>query len=275
MSLSTAIPYTSPLRFHRINKPIDYVNIYPSFDMVYLREKYQRGIDPVNIYPNFAYGSSTKNNLQIEIFDTVNVTIARLRNVDTDATSGMSIANITPTGWVGSRVFRLSTNITTGGYYRVEAFTINNGWLYSDIFEATSFSDKNLIELVYSDSQNRNSAVYFDSTSQIWTPRVLYTGVLKVAGADFDRAEYTDEPNNTTVTRMTPKLKETLNITDIHHTYYSNICYQFSCDSVLINDVSYAVEEISEPQYKDDNADVIDVQIILSRNENNGFQQIL
>ena len=80
--MATIIPYINPIRLRPRSTTIDYTNNLPRFDLMTQREQYQRGVYPANYYPQFIIGEE----IQILVFDDVNVTIYQLYNATTGTT---------------------------------------------------------------------------------------------------------------------------------------------------------------------------------------------
>ena len=269
--MSQIFPYMNPLRFQEASESIDYINTYPTFDLMKPRQKYQRALNAISVYPDFLLNTF----ISIEIYTTTSAGMVTPIILFPDGTSDqMDADDITPSGYSGDNIILISYNSNqTGAHYIT--LSINEGNFQSHDFINKSGSDlKDTVRVQFYDTLNRNGGYFYDETSLMWNPYVCYTGVLKKGATQFERSLYNDQPNNTTVLRATPKLQDTLIITDIHHTYYDNICHQFSCDTVFVNGIQYATEEIGEPEYVAEDGDVINVTITLSRNTNNSFQQI-
>lgn len=270
--MSQIIPYMNPLRFHKSTVNIDYDTHLPTSDLMELRTNYQRGIyAQKSIYPDW----SLNKEISIEFFEPDAIIGVSIQNVDTGQNYPMTDTDITPSGWVGDNILLFKYTPTIAGYYQIKIISDTYGVVLSNIFLVKDWSEtKDLIRVEFYDSQNSNGGFFYNETTLLWSPAAYYTGFIKEGATEYDKKLYNDQPNNTTVLKNTPKLIDTLTITDVHSTYYRNISYQFSCDTVFVNGTQYAIEEIGEPNPIDEKSDLVNIIIKLSLNTNNGFQQI-
>lgn len=267
--MSQLIPYMSPLRFYTYEDSINYLEFPPNIDKMMPNIEYQRGVYPGTYYPGF----NINQTISIEIHTDQEILSAELLNLDTSVSQPMTITDITPAVWDGEKI-QLIEIAASEGYYKINVDLFSTGNIFSDEFLVKDWSKtKDLVEVEFRDTLNRNGGYFYDETTLKWSPKVYYTGNILRAGTEFEKSEYSDQPNNTINLRITPKLKSTLTISSIHESYYDNICHQFSCDTIIANGTQYAVEEIGEPVPLEENTELVNIIITLSRNTNNGFQQ--
>ena len=272
------IPYSNQLKYHTRTRDINYTDRLFMFDKMYLREQYQRGVYPLeNLYPNFVVGEELKIQYYYDHNEAFN---GYLYNV---AGGSVRMANTLHniSGYTGIPIITSSVVVPSEGYWYVVQALRNETTppyksdMISDVFYAKTIGeDKDIIKVNFYDTQNSNGEYFFDPNgNQIWNPVAYYTGILDIDTPVYDSSEYTDDNANTRNLLSTPKIINTLTLTNIHTSYIQAIQYQFACDHIYINDVRYARENIDIE--KTDKSDVMNVIITLSRNDNDNFQQIV
>lgn len=265
--MSEMIPRCSPLRFINVVNPINYYNRYPTIDNISLKTNYQRGINPAPVYPNFAKYFT----ISIEVFANT-IRFAKIINLATNISTSITPVDITPSGWVSGNIWKINWRFTEIGFYKI-LLDADSKTLYSDDFEVKEWAaDKDMVRIDFSDTENRNSGVFYNDTTKIWYPYMFYTGFIDSDSPQIESQVFNDEPNNTVNLLSTPKYIDKLTLTDIHVSYIRNITAQFTCDTLIVNGTEYAREgEIKVSGAN--NSDLKNVEITLSLKDNNGFQQ--
>lgn len=268
--MATYIPYINPFRLEPRNKKIDYNNQLPIFDLMTQRQSYQRGIIAQGDYRlDWLNGKE----IQLEVFDDTNVTIAQLRNINTGSINGCSITDITPTGWTGAKIKVISITPPSVGHYKFEIFTIGNGWYDSDEFQVKSGeSNKDLIEIRWLDSENRleYGGGFYTGDGGEWTPKAYFRGIKRKIIAPTETSTYTDDPGNPVNLQTTGSKAEQITITDVHETYIDVIEEIIKVDTIYINNQLVTISELSEDK-KDEKSDMYDITFIAIRSDNNGY----
>jgi len=265
--MSEFFPDMNQLRFHELGKEIDYITNLPSFDLMFPRIIYQRGEFATDYYPVYQLNASLETQVLV-VRD--NVISAGLYNEDGSLADGDEYTDVRE-----ADNFATIINIqaeTLGLHYITLVLKINNVnvTFISELFNVVNWADKqDLIKIKYSDNNNLNGRFYLESGESIWYAIAYYTGKIDVEQPQLDRSVFTSQQNNLKVIRSTVRLVDKLFISCIHRLYYANLAAQLSCNEIYINDVSYSVESFGKLDKKDDNVDVGDVEIIISRNNNN------
>lgn len=273
-------PYMSPLRFYNASNAsqIDYVDIFPTVDLMRPRQFYQKGIYATpNLFPSW----STNEQMNLQVYASSKPT-AVIRNTETgltDVVSSILVASSVRNGLNAYLLIVQQSKLSVVGIYQIELrFTGIPGveLVISDEFKTRTWADtQDMVTVEFYDTENSNGGYFFDASGNAqWpSPKVFYTGILSPGEIEYDSSEFTDQPNNTYNLRSTPKIIQLLTITDVHKSYVSNIQYQFSCDNLLVSGVKCARENI-EVNYIDKSDTVESILITLSRNNNTNVQEI-
>jgi hypothetical protein len=265
--MATIIPYTNPIRIRDIrNNRIDYVDVLPRFDLMTQREDYQRGI---TAQKNYRADWLVNNTLELEIYTDSNITSISATIRTPDGSYAMNKIDITPSSWVSEPIIKLTYPITTEGVHSVSIVT-NDGTYYLDEFIAKSGTqDKDLIEFVYKDSQNRYGG-FFSGDNGEWNPKAYYTGIINEGDGETDQSLYTDDPGSQLLLETTESNGLIVTLTDIHNAYYKIIKQQRKCDNFFINGVQCTCLEVSKEDI-DPNSDLVNITLRCVYTDNNGF----
>ena len=268
--MSQIFPYMNQLRFRRYGVEIDYVDNLPALDYMKPRINYERDILPADYYPIYQAGKEIS--LQISL-NTTKVRSAAIFS------NGILLYH---TSIVAADTFATNINQTinqTGIYYYIITLKIDNvnTTFISDEFKVVEWADKkDLVKFTYSDTNNDNGGRFYNSSGDlIWNPSVYYTGTLGEDKTQYDSSVFTSQQNNLQVIRRTPRLVNKVLISCIQRCYYANLSFQLTCNNIYVNNVKYAVESVGKFDPNGDKTDVGDVEIIISRNTNNNYQQFL
>lgn len=262
--MAIIIPYMNPIRFRK--NTIDYVNRMPDFDNMTQRVDYQRGITAQKgYYPNFKQNQQ----LEIEYFtdDSPNIIITLKLPNDTFIT--LTPINITPAGWVSEDAFNLTYTPNMLGTYYIMIQDSSDTWT-SDEFFVKPTTSNDLVELKYSDSQNRYGGFFTGNSNGGWAPKAYFTGIITEGEGETDQTFYTDQPGDPALLETTESDGLIVTLTDISIIDYKRIRWYRKCDNFYVNDVKVTCLEISKED-KSNNTDMCDVTLRCAYAENDGF----
>lgn len=242
--MAVNIPYINPFRFQKMSVEIDNDTLFPSFDNMRLNTKYQKGIYPLDskYYPdhliNKEFSVIVHTNLPEYAFSKYVIK-------PDGSTSGATIANITPSSWVGDDVFLITYTPTIEGVY----YIVLNGEYISDPINVRS-SDSDMVKVQYYDDNNSNEGLFYDYDLSIWVwqPIRYFTGQVITGEPQNEYSIYKDDPGINKKTRSEPIDTIQLNLTDISQLELKIINRMFSCSNILVNGVD--CQNTEPPEYE-------------------------
>jgi len=270
--MAVRISRANPFRFKLRGQDIDYITIYPRFDLMQFRNDYQRGIYSTSYYANYALNDTIT--IQVEATEVLQ---AIVRNVNTNATINVTKTFVTPVGWTGNDVinFSINTNMLGEGVFRFEITKIPEIDVYdSDEFVVADASImKDLVKIQYYDSGNSFDGVFTNGVSWIWQPIRYFTGQIITGEGSSEYSIYNDDPNVPTKTKAEVNDGMLINFTDVSQYEKSIIDRMFGCDNIIVNGV--LVQNIDPPEYSPfDKNDLCDISIntIITEEDNHYYK---
>jgi len=268
------IPYLNPVRFYRDGGGIDYDTYYPAFDLMRLNTKYQRGIYPVNNKVDVVTGKEMT--YQVTVVQPLSSFRVQVFFNGSEIPQA-SIVNVTPAGWTTTQtIIQWSYTPAEDGEYYFFLSIVGSGiyvidrWYYSDTFRATSNLDdkKGLVKINYYDERNRYGGVFFDNTTQIWSPIAYFTGQITPDDPSDDQSVY-DNEKALVLLESNPKRTAVLTLTEINVLYIDVIKQQSVCDNYYVNGIKYNVSDFKVD--KIDKSDICTITMKLTQQENEYF----
>lgn len=256
--MSIFIPYTNPIRLRK-NVSIDYIDTFPTIDMMTQRVGYQKGIYPSNAIPDYLINKSFE--FQIESSSVIGGLVAYITTPSGTFPMSSSVS------YLDSYFYNFSYTLTEVGEHYI-SFADTDQYI-SDIFYVHDGLDKDLVEITYYDNQNRYGGMFYNSTSQIWEGKAYYTGFIKPSQPEDSQSVYDDEMGNTVILQSTPKRVATLTLTDIHNTYIDVIKQQSICSDFIVNGIKYAASDLNVSDKE--KTDVVDITMKLTMQDNDYF----
>ena len=262
--MAVKIPYINPFRFQKIGTEIDNDTIFPSFDNMRLNTRYQRGIYPI---PS-GYNPDHLINKEFSVIVSTNIPafgFTKTVILPNGSIVGATLTDITPVGWIGDNVYKITYTPTLNGIY----YIVFNGDYISDGVKVRE-SNNDLVKIQYYDSKNSNSGLFYDYnlSTWVWQPIRYFTGQVISGEPQNEYSIYKDDPGTNVKTRSEPVDTIQLNLTDISQLEIKIINRIFSCDNILINGV--LCQNTEPPEYEPiPNSDMCNVSILMTITKDN------
>jgi hypothetical protein len=242
---------------------INYATIMATPDRMALGEKYQRGVEP----GNYTVDKLVNKPISLQLrFNTTSIFNGEIRcyNSETSTFVNVSLVEITPVGYVGVKVYKVTYTPTIKGYYylwgkydQLSPSAEDYTFISDEFYVSDSLSDdKNLLEFQFKDSEN-NLGYVFDAYYYAY-----YTGIFEIQSPQTEvNVIEEDIAPEVTSSRSWSRVKITL--TDISDKYINTVSQMLRCDSILFNGIEYICNEgltIEPTQY----SDIVDISFILT-----------
>lgn len=276
--MNVTIPRINPIRLRLVYGSvigwisIDYSSYLPRFDLMSPRTKYQKGIYPnLCIYQDWLVNKELGFQIQTEFIPASSIITANMVDINTGASTALSQSNITPVGWIGDYIRKLSVTPVTSGFYYFNIF-VNNTLVgnedfrfYSDVFYVTDTlsTDKNLVEIQFKNSTNFTDFVFDDYYT------TYYTGMFESVSPQIEKSVF-EEDDGVNLLKTRSYSKALLTLTEIPATYIDVIGKQLECDSLLINGIEYVSLEGFDFE-KVEKSNIGTLTAILTAKYSNGF----
>lgn len=288
MSYAIQIPVGNPIRLicydindnytnEYLSAPPDWVDFYPNIDNMQLATKYFKGIEPFNFMPDWQVGEELKLQIRSEVYSQLDVyRIYKVTESGLTFVSNLTKTNITPAGWIGYDVSELKYTITEEGYYQIrleyEEFGVEDSIfyrIYSDVFYVTNTlaTDKNLIKIQYKNSYNNLGMVWNDYYT------MFISGLITPKNSESEKSVM-ENSTGFELLRTVNRRRQQLTIasqSSLYITLYEDV---FGCDDILVNGDEWNAKEGLDPQ-ETQGSDLIDINIMLTKPNNNSFRKIL
>lgn len=263
------IPYINPVRIRNLDKAIDYDNYLPRFDSQTAQVQYQKGVNPAPVTANFLINKT----LEVIVYSSAGISEYYM-HLPNGTMQSMSILDITPSGWTASeRIYKLYYTPSIEGVhyftFYITAPDLDDHFQSDDILVMSGTTDKDLIEIEYEDVENRYGGFWYDGSTRVWNPRMYYTGIKRKIPSPREEKVFIDEPGNPITLQVTSSKSQEITLTDIHETYIDSIEEVIKVD-VTLNGQLVSISDFSSDK-KDANSDVVDIKIIATRADNDGF----
>lgn len=266
MNVKMLTPALNPLRFTGTTD-IDYSEgKMPQFDLMKLGLEYQRGIEVVEFYHDWLFNREISIQIQVEVI--ANLSDIYLVNIDTNVNTPVTRTNITPVGWVGYYVFRLSVIPPEEGYYYLWAEYWYGGVMeriQSDVLIVRN-SDMDIVEIDYKNSFNKFGFVFDDYY------KTCFTGQILRESSNNEITIFTDPSAEVYKQDARPQPSATLYLNEIPRIYLPIIGNIFSVNDIKINGIGFETPEAVS--FEGDKSDVGIVTIKLIEKENNYMMKI-
>ena len=253
----------NPIRFYDSSKLPDFTTNFPNFDNT------PRGID-------YFYGQNTVKNLYPIHYGEMYLQFLNEDNVvkeftvykqnylgDFDADSTVSTVDISPAGWVGYQIHKLTLDLSDGLYY------VKCGTYISDTFLITSSQKylKNLIKIEYSNSINDFGCIF---DTNYFTAYMV--GLIQPGESGNEIEGFTSDRGNPIKLKATPRRNINLLLKAVNNYYLDLIDFIFSCDDININGVDFVNIE-APTRETNENVDTGAVSIKLTRSVNDYYYE--
>jgi hypothetical protein len=268
MNIKILTPAFNPFRF-RGSVGIDYTEgKMPQFDLMELGIKYQKGIEALSFFPDWL--SDREINIQIQIETASGLSDSYLVNLETGESTPVIAVNITPAGWIGYKVFKLSVTPPSDGYYNIFFEYYSAGIserILSDNFIVRE-SDMDIVEIDYKNSINKFGFVFDDYY------KICFTGQSVKDTPGNEITLFTDSSGEPRKQDSRPQKYAILYLTEFHRFYLDILNNIISVNDIKINDIGYETPNNLEFEPSDDSSDVGTVTIKLIEKENNYMLKI-
>lgn len=263
--MATFIPYINPVRIRLVLPIEDDSYVFPVFDSMTQRIEYQRGITPQSSwYVDFLINKK----IEVIVYSTT-VPFQPTIYLPDGTSDSMTLDDITPSAWTQiESIYKLSYTPSQVGLHYFTFIALDS--YESDMINVKTGDKKDLVEFVYSDTENRYRGMFYEGATPIWEPRMYYTGLMDENDGETEQTLYTDEPGNQVLLETTESNGLIVTLTDIHNTYYKIIKQQRKCDTFFVNGVECVCLEISKENI-DEKSDMINVIIKFAYANNDGF----
>lgn len=253
----------NPIRFYNSTELPDYLTKFPNFDNVPYGQDFVYGVNSspsgIRMHTGTMYlqfynpDNAIKNLLIYKYTDGVWVYNSMVASV-----------NISPVGWVGYQIHKITLSLADGIYYAT--FGTN---CISDVFMITAsvYKTKDLVQITYSHTVNDYSCIF---GANYFT--AYFKGSLAPGKPKTEIESYDSDRGNPIKLKSTPKRVAELKLYGVNYLYKDTIDTIFSCDTILINGVAY--ENIEVPTYEDvAGSDMTTITIELIQKNNNYYHE--
>jgi hypothetical protein len=231
----------NPIRFYDSSAMPDWLTVFPNNDNVTYGNYNQFGVLPSPEFLRFHYGDMYLQFLnednEVKSFDLYKLNETNTWVLD----SNIDSVDISPVGWVGNQIHKITlTGLTDGCYYLFEP----DCNCKSDIFYMTSSIDftEDFVKIKYSNSINDFGCIFGTHYFEVYFRGRLMTGEPKI---DVD--SYEDDRSNPIKLKASPQRTANLSILGINYLYKDLIDHIFSCDTIEVNGVQY--ENMDAPAF--------------------------
>lgn len=228
--------YLNPIRFRpQVNQ-----DDMPRIDKMVNRTQYYKGVYALGYDADWLLGEPI--NIQLQSNDIIipgggGLYISELQVVTPFGYFYISGVDVTPTGWVGNKIYNYTYTPTSEGlyYFVTNSAGLSDYNLISDVFLAR-VNNNDLIEIQYSDTENRNSGVFYDSSgTSIWSPKAYFTGTQEEGDPRNEYSIYINASAEPRKIQSDPLDTIDINFTDLTKKYKKQLNRIFSCDTISVN----------------------------------------
>lgn len=251
----------NPVRFYPSDQVPDYITIFPNFDNTTIGESYFFGIASSKSFWRVHVGEMYFQFLNPDN-EVKSISVYKLSSSNEfELINAVDTIDISPVGWVGYQIHKLTLDLEDGFYY------LKNADYTSDIFEVTSDVNysEDLIEIKYSHTVNKFGCIfgsnyfkaYFRGNLEIGEPSGEIETFVKDGGGDVEMQTSADRT-------------ATLNILGVHQLYKDVITTIFLCNTKEVNGVKYTISEL--PQWsKIEGGDTGNIIVKLKQEQNDYY----
>jgi len=269
--MAVKLPIANPIRFY---DTVDVVNNSTKWPNAYNqrpRVDYQKGIySNKQYYKEWVINKDLKNQILVSSLADENLTVYKYNTTTYayDVYGTLAPSDISPTGWTGLTVNLYTFTPSAIGTYYIEQ---NEGGYISDKFVVVSesFSLRNMIEIIYVNSENDIDLIFFDLETSVYTGLAYFTGIFE-PGTVNDKSVTSFDRGTEFVNRATPVGTATVTITDIHNSYLETIQAIFSCNTLTVNGYGYSSAESVQSE-KIPGTDLLNITVLLRETKNNYY----
>lgn len=221
----------NPIRFYDSSEMPDYSITFPNLENVTYGFQYGFGVssspDVIRRHIGIMYLQFLSAN------SVVSFKVYKLNSAKVfDLSESVSSVDISPSGWTGYQIHKLTLDLDDGVYY------VTDGSNYtSDIFQVVTSSNQ-LIKIKYSNSVNDFGCIFATNYFEAY-----FTGKL-IAGEPKNEVEAMESDRGAPIKlKSTPSRTASLTIYKVSHLYKDLLDMIFSCDTIEINGISYENSE--------------------------------
>jgi hypothetical protein len=261
----------NPLRFYNKSDIPNYTTLFPTAYNIKPGVNYIPGVYPANYYRDWILNQDVK--LQFQVVDSIEETLTVFKfNTVTkiyDVFANITPVEITPVGWLSSKVNSYTWKPTTGGLYYIE-FTGAN--FISDKFYVHTEQKylKRLVKIDYWNYENDYGMVFYDGLENIWSGTTFYSGTNIGEKLKNTYSTYKSDRGGLRKVKSTPIQNSTLTLTETHLSQQPFINTLFSFSEIYVNGIAYSNEESPDFERKN-NSDIGDFKIEMQEKYSNYF----
>jgi hypothetical protein len=247
--MEATVKKMQPLSFYKPALVPDWSTRWPNQDNVYHREKWIEGLHATSYYLDWLVNKQISLQFRVTVTTDSTLTVYKYSEASGTFASYATITptDITPTGWVSESIYRYDWTPTEEGVYYIDSSSAgirsNRFVVHTDLKMR-----RRLVHVEYYNSFNDYGIVFWDGSTQRYSPRVYFTGGLFPDAPGNDISAFERDRGEIDKQRSTPTEVMLLKIADVHYSELPRINLILACDNLTVNGISFMNSEAPQPQ---------------------------
>lgn len=251
----------NPIRFYSTGNAIDRDDYWPNDHNMIQRVEYFPGEYAQAFYPVHLVNKEIQMQFKISGIGSLTMTVY----LPNGTTTTITPTNINPVGWTGTDVWLYTYTPSVKGVYYFTISTFTSDKLY--VISEDKFK-KQIVQIEYYNTENTLGTVFFDETTQVFTPVAYLDGILKGGAPKNNKSGFMTDQEMYSTQRSAPVPTATLQIMT-HRTLLQQLNMIFGCDRITINNITYqTADELEVDQTEKEDIYTVTVNL-LETNYNN------